>query len=214
MAPNSAMKVPVFPILLSPSSPKISPAGLGREGGRGGRGWEEGRRRGKQKGGNKELTQKRGANKRAIITSALEHLKHRRVKREKRGTSKSDGPFKAQRCFVSSYCVDVEAAPPRLFTGYSCKSATPTASATLWGIFGDFFFFSSWSVCEPWHFGLSVTASKTRGGGPCAACVRAGYCMSCPCSAVDCGYPPTTYHATQREKYTDINPLWGSYLQT
>lgn len=46
MAPNSAMKVPVFPILLSPSSPQISPAGLEREGRKG----EEGRRRrGKQK---------------------------------------------------------------------------------------------------------------------------------------------------------------------
>lgn len=32
MAPNSAMKVPVFPILLSPSSPQISPASLEREG--------------------------------------------------------------------------------------------------------------------------------------------------------------------------------------
>lgn len=42
MAPNSAMKVPVFPILLSPSSPKISPAGLGREGRKGvGGGTEE-----------------------------------------------------------------------------------------------------------------------------------------------------------------------------
>lgn len=40
MAPNSAMKVPVFPILLSPSSPQISPTGLGQ-----GRKGEERRRR-------------------------------------------------------------------------------------------------------------------------------------------------------------------------
>lgn len=64
MAPNSAMKVPVFPILLSPSSPQISPSGLEREeeaeGGGGGGGRQE-----RQK---KELNL---TNKRAIITSVL-----------------------------------------------------------------------------------------------------------------------------------------------
>lgn len=71
MAPNSAMKVPVFPILLSPSSPQISPTGLRREGreGGGGGGQEERQAKGRK-------TQKRGTNKRAITTSALEHLKH------------------------------------------------------------------------------------------------------------------------------------------
>lgn len=49
MAPNSAMKVPVFPILLSPSSPQISPAGLEREGRKG----EEERRRTGGEGGKK-----------------------------------------------------------------------------------------------------------------------------------------------------------------
>lgn len=64
MAPNSAMKVPVFPILLSPSSPQISPSGLEREeeaeGGGGGGGRQE-----RQK---KKLNL---TNKRAIITSVL-----------------------------------------------------------------------------------------------------------------------------------------------
>lgn len=62
MAPNSAMKVPVFPILLSPSSPQISPSGLEREeeaeGGGGGR----------QERQKKKLNL---TNKRAIITSVL-----------------------------------------------------------------------------------------------------------------------------------------------
>lgn len=49
MAPNSAMKVPVFPILLSPSSPKISPAGLGRDG-------EEGRKGGSGRTEEREAT--------------------------------------------------------------------------------------------------------------------------------------------------------------
>lgn len=50
MAPYSAMKVPVFSILLSPSSPQISSAGLEREGRKEGGGEkEEGRRGGKQK---------------------------------------------------------------------------------------------------------------------------------------------------------------------
>lgn len=39
MAPNSAMKVPVFSILLSPSSPRITPSGS--VGGREGDGWME-----------------------------------------------------------------------------------------------------------------------------------------------------------------------------
>lgn len=49
-----------------------------REGGEDG-GKEEDRRRGKQK---VEKLRKRGTNKRAIITSALEHLKHWKVKRK------------------------------------------------------------------------------------------------------------------------------------
>lgn len=62
MAPNSAMKVPVFPILLSPSSPQISPSGLERE--------EEA----KGGGGGRQERQKKKlnlTNKRAIITSVL-----------------------------------------------------------------------------------------------------------------------------------------------
>lgn len=68
MAPNSAMKVPVFPILLSPSSPKISPHRL-TEGGEEGGGQEKRQAKGRK-------PQKRGTNKRSIITSALEHSKH------------------------------------------------------------------------------------------------------------------------------------------
>lgn len=66
MAPNSAMKVPVFPILLSPSSPQISPSGLERE--------EEAKGGGGGGGGGRQERQKKKlnlTNKRAIITSVL-----------------------------------------------------------------------------------------------------------------------------------------------
>lgn len=52
MAPNSAMKVPVFPIILSPSSPQITLRKGGEEGAIGQKNKEEKDRK-------KELTQKK-----------------------------------------------------------------------------------------------------------------------------------------------------------
>lgn len=137
MAPNSAMKVPVFPILLSPSSPQISPSGLEREeeaeGGGGGR-----QERQKKK---LNLTNKSNNHK------CTWHLKLWRVKR------------KASEKFLLIVWTQISAS-----RSLAVRATTPRPSALLWwGIFGDFFFIMRRALTPRF---VCHCISDTRGAAP------------------------------------------------